>query len=337
MLLLRAIQRAQAKFVDETERMNRLEFAPAQHDVFFRDVSASLEGLERAKSAVRAMGKYVPMDLVRRLYLAKSEPVLGGEMVDVSIMFTDIKGFTTISEQLSPNELAGALGRYLEVMARIIQDECQGTIDKYIGDAIMTIWNAPSPVAQHATMACRAALKCLAAGERLSTSPEWRGIPPFVTRFGLHRDRAMVGHYGSPNRMNYTAIGDGVNLASRLEGLNKQYGTSIMASETIREAAGGEFAFRLLDVVAVKGKSQGVKVYELVGFSSELTTGRRESIAAYERAFDLYRSRDFKAALAIFESLRDDEPSRVLAERCRTLLATPPQHGWSGVFESTEK
>jgi len=329
-LILRSVKRAQARIVAETLQMNRFEFAPGTTESPFRDVSEILESLEKAKTAMRAMGKYVPIDLVRRLYQAKSEPVLGGEEKEISIMFTDIKDFTTLSEQLAPNELAAALGRYLDVMARIIQQDTRGTIDKYIGDAIMTIWNAPEPVAEHARMACRAALLCRDAGRELSRSAEWQGRPPFETRFGLHLDLALVGHFGAPDRMNYTAIGDAINLASRLEGLNKEYGTTIIASERMAKSAGEDFVFRLLDWVAVKGKSESVKIYELVG-GKGVHEPTAAVVAAYEEAFAAYAAGDFSRAIRILEDQASDEPSRVLCERCRGLLREPPPADWHGV------
>jgi adenylate cyclase len=332
-LILRAVRRAQLRIVRQSLRMNRFEFSPAPTESAFRDVSEILESLEQAKTAMRAMGKYVPIDLVRRLYREKSEPVLGGEDHEISIMFTDIKDFTSLSEQLEPNRLAAALGRYLETLARIIQQETSGTIDKYIGDAIMAIWNAPEPVADHARMACRAALRCRDAGRELARTPEWAELPPFETRFGLHCDTALVGHFGAPDRMNYTAIGDAVNLASRLEGLNKVYGTSIIAGASIAAAAREHFDFRLLDLVAVKGKSQAVRIYELIGEKRALPP----AILEYERAFEAYLARDFAAAISMLASHKDDAPSAVLLERCHRQLLDPPPPEWDGVYVAKEK
>ena len=163
--------------------MNAFEFSPAPADSAFRDVSEVLESLEKAKTAMRAMGKYAPIDLVRRLYRENSEPSLGGQPMEISIMFTDIKGFTTYAEQLSANDLADALGRYLDTMARIIQQETHGAIDKYIGDAIMAFWNAPEPVSDHARMACHGdvALSRRRA-RRWRARPEWRGLRPASRR-----------------------------------------------------------------------------------------------------------------------------------------------------------
>ncbi|MEA3210802.1 MAG: adenylate cyclase [Chthoniobacter sp.] len=335
-VILRGVKRAQARIVRESLKMNAFEFSPAPTAAPFRDVTEVLESLEKAKAAMRAMSKYVPIDLVRRLYREKSEPVLGGEPIEISIMFTDIKDFTTLSEQLAPNELAAALGRYLEVMARIIQQETRGTIDKYIGDAIMTIWNAPEPVPDHACRACLAALRCRDAGRDLAQAPEWRGLPPFETRFGLHRETALVGHFGAPDRMNYTAIGDAINLASRLEGLNKTYGTSIIASERIVEDARGQFEFRLLDRVAVKGKSAAITIYELLGRKGE-AGARRDTVATYEQAFAAYTTREFSAAIALLERQPADPASVVLLQRCHALLREPPPADWQGVYFSQSK
>jgi adenylate cyclase len=262
--------------------------------------------------------------------------VLGGELTEISIMFTDIKDFTSASEKLTPNELADALGRYLEVMAGIIHHDFRGTIDKYIGDAIMTIWNAPERELDHARLACLAALRCRDAALALSRSEGWRGLPPFETRFGLHRDTAMVGHFGSPDRLSYTAIGDAVNLASRLEGLNKQYGTAILVSENIRDAA-PDFAYRLLDWVAVKGKSNAIKIFELLSDKGMPESVPVAVVERYERAFAAYLARDFAGALQLLEMQTNDPPSVVLAERCREFLAEPPPPDWAGVYVSMSK
>lgn len=336
-LVFRGLQRAHAQIVRETLKMRALEFAPSTTSSSLRDVAEVLEGLEQAKTAVRAMGKYVPIDLVRRLYQAHREPMLGGELMEISVMFTDIKDFTSLSERMDPDELAMALGDYLQVMARVIQQDCRGTIDKYIGDAIMTIWNAPEPVPEHARLACRSALLARTAAHSLMEAPAWGTRPTFETRFGLHLDTAFVGHFGSPERLSYTAIGNGINLASRLEGLNKQYGTSIIASEAIRDRAGGEFAFRLLDYVAVKGKDAPVSIYELLG-PAESPGPTQRFVAPYERAFQAYLARDFSTAATLLQPQEaDDEPSRILLARCQVYEKNPPPDDWQGIHVATEK
>ena len=299
------------------------------HDITEKKRAAEL-------AAMRVWGKYAPVDLVRRLYRAKSEPVLGGELMEISIMFSDIKGFTTLSEHLDPNRLADMLGLYLDALSRIIQRDTHGTIDKYIGDAIMTIWNAPEPVPNHPQMACLAALRCHDAARSLAQTPEWRGFPAFETRFGLHCARALVGHFGARDRMNYTAIGDAINLASRLEGLNKRYGSSIIASDTIVDRAKEAFDFRLLDVVAVKGKSDPITIYELLGTKGALEQCR-QVVSAYETAFSAYAAGKFERALAVLQENASDPPSTVLIERCKAFLQVPPPADWRGIHISASK
>ncbi len=244
------------------------------------------------------MSKYVPINLVRQLYHKGEEPVLGGTSAELTVMFTDIKDFTSYSETMTTDALASALGRYLQVMAEVIQNE-KGTIDKYIGDSVMAFfWNAPDEVEGHEVLACRAALRCREALQRLFDSPEWGRTPQFATRFGLNRCTASVGHFGAPDRLNYTAIGDGVNLASRLEGLNKFYGTQIIVSESTYLAAKERFEFRLLDHVAVKGKTEGIIIYELLAERAE-EVSRPECVVRYEQAFALYQQRDFAKCIEL--------------------------------------
>lgn len=331
-LALHSVQGGLARIVDSAARMRDFDFSPSPSASTFRDVGEVMEDLEQAKTALRAMGKYVPIGLVRQLYRARQEPRLGGELRDLTMLFTDIRDFTSFAERLPPDVLAAALGRYLEAMTGAVHAH-GGTVDKYIGDSVMALWNAPEPCADHAARACAAALACRQATEALFASGAWEGRPPFYTRFGVHRDEAMVGHFGAPDRLSYTALGDGVNLASRLEGLNKSYGTQILVSEAVRRSAGDAFAFRLVDIVAVKGRSQGVRVYELLGTVGPAQPG----MAIYERAFEAYQQRRFAEALGLLEALSHDPPSQVLASRCRQFLATPPSADWDGIFIAREK
>jgi adenylate cyclase len=329
--IVHAVREAHGRVFVETAKMNVFEFQPSEKMSRFADIQQILVSIEGAKTAMRAMGKYVPLDLVKRLYRERREPILGAESIEVSIMFTDIKDFTAYSEALEPARLADALGRYLDVMAGVIQGEAQGTIDKYIGDAIMALWNAPEPTDHHPEKACLAALRCREAGRTLFASAEWTGLPPFLTRIGLHCGEALVGHFGAHNRMNYTAVGDAVNLASRLESLNKLYGTEILTSESIRIGAQGRYRFRLVDIVAVKGKTAATKIYELLGPKDDGVEASKCALD-YEQAFDAYLRRDFAAALALLRSHAADGPSRVLAERCRGYSSAPPPADWPGVF-----
>jgi adenylate cyclase len=309
------------------------DFSAGQPRTLFRDVELILESLERAKTIMRALGRYVPVELVRELFNANQEPVLGGRQQELSIMFTDIKGFTSLAEKVTPDELARKLGAYLEAMTNAVHAH-SGVIDKFIGDAVMAMWNAPTPTPGHAEKACRAALACAEATARLYASPQWQGLPPLVTRFGIHKDTVMVGHFGAPDRMSFTALGDGVNLASRLESLCKQYDVTVLVSQAVVDEARHAFVFRGVDVVAVKGKSQGVRVYELLG---PVGMALPPEMAVHQAALGAYLQRDFARACQLLAPQLHDGPSRVLSERCSHLSMHPPPPGWDGVWVATSK
>jgi len=333
---LRSVRRSLEGVVRTSTAMTRFDFAPGPARSPFRDVASVLEGLEQAKTALRAMGRYVPVDLVRELYRDRREPRLGGELRDVTLLFTDIEGFTSLSERIPPDALARLLGRYFEVLTAAVH-ESGGIVDKYIGDAVMALWGAPRAQADHPARACAAALACLEASRVLERDSREADQPVFRTRLGLHRAEVMVGHFGAPERFAYTALGDGVNVASRLEGLNKHYGTRVLASEAVRAGAGEGFVFRLVDRVAVKGRRGGLEVYELLGRAGSV--GEESLLAAreYERAFAAYLDRRSEEALAILDGQAGDAPSRVLAERCRSFRDAPPPSDWDGTWIATRK
>jgi adenylate cyclase len=209
-----------------------------------------------------------------------------------------------------------------------------GIIDKYTGDGLMALWNVPRRCDDHAVAACEAALGCTEAIDRLFSTIAWRGMAPWRTRFGLHRAEVIVGHFGAPDRMSYTAMGDGVNVAARLESLNKQYGTRILVSATIEADARERFLFRRLDRVALKGKRRDMEVFELLGRQG----GEKPSfVERYERALEVYRRRGFGEALELLREQLDDPPSCVLAARCRRFLTEAPGDDWDGVNVTSEK
>jgi adenylate cyclase len=328
--MVQALRSALVRIETETERMRRFEFAPAEPRSVFSDVRDALWNLELAKTAMRALSRFVPVPLVRRLFEANQEPTLGSEPREVSMMFTDIEGFTALVEREEPLEMARWLGDYFAAMTRAVHAE-GGIVDKFIGDAVMALWNAPNPLEAHPVHACAAALRCLRETEAMYASQGWAGRPKLVTRFGLHAGTVLVGHFGAPDRVSYTAIGDGVNLASRLEGLNKVFGTRIVVSQAVEERARGSFEFRRLDRVAVKGKSQAVAVYELLGAKGERSVPV-QVCDAYEQALAAYCERDFGRACALLRGQLADSPSRVLHERCLRFQQEPPAEGWDGTL-----
>jgi adenylate cyclase len=335
-LMLRVMRRDLGRLIDETTRLRSFDFTPsASATGTFRDVRVASRSLEQAKTALRALGKYVPLDLVRKLYDAHREPVLGAELQDVTLLFSDIAGFTTLAEALAPDDLAIALGAYLEVLTRAIH-ATGGIIDKYIGDGVMALWNTPHPLDRHATRACEAALACVAATDALFTSPVWAGRAPWRTRFGIHRAEVTVGHFGAPDRMSFTAMGDGVNLAARLESLGKQYGVHILVSAAVEHEARAVFWFRRLDRVAVKGKHMGVEIFELLD-RRVAGTPPPPIVVPYEQALNAYLAGDFGGALTLLAELAHDPPSQVLAARCRAFLTDPPPADWNGIFVASAK
>jgi len=317
-------------------RMRQFDFRGSPAEGALRDIVELLESLELAKTVTRAMCKYIPVPLVRRLYERHRDPELGGELCEVSLLFTDIQGFTALSERLTPDQLARYLGRYFEVMTGAL--EAHGaTIDKYIGDAVMAFWNAPAPVHEHPLAACRGVLAAQAALTELYRSPEWEGLPTLVTRFGLHRASVMVGHFGAPSRLAYTALGDGVNLTSRLEGLCKHYGVTTLLSGSIAETVQARLGLRHIDRVVVQGKREAVDVYELLG-SGPVAEERLAVVQGYEAAWQAYLRRDFGRAQALLAPLAQlDSPSRVLWQRCQSLLLAPPPADWTGVYVALSK
>jgi adenylate cyclase len=186
---------------------------------------------------VHNFGRYVPKDLVRRLIDAGGVPMLGGERRELTIMFSDIAGFTTQSEQTPPEQLMRSISTYFDRMAEVLHAH-QGVIDKFIGDAIMALWNAPAPDPEHVRNACRGVLACRGANLELNAALAAKGLPPLATRFGLHTGETVVGNVGGADRIQYTALGANVNLAARLEALNKYYRTTILVSEDTRRRAG---------------------------------------------------------------------------------------------------
>ncbi|MEM7181788.1 MAG: adenylate/guanylate cyclase domain-containing protein [Spirochaetota bacterium] len=304
------------------------------------EVSNIASSFERMRTALKSFMKYVPAELVRDLVHMQKEAVLGGEKKDLTILFSDIANFTSISEQLSPEELVDNLEEYLSVMSEQILED-GGTVDKYIGDAIMAFWGAPRTQEDHAIRACRSALICQQKLVRLFSKWEQQGKPAFHTRIGLNSSEVIVGNMGSSKRINYTVIGDGVNLASRLEALNKMYGTRILVSESTYELAKSHYEFCLLDVVAVKGKTTGVAIYELVAEKGKLPLGKREFIDMFHEGFRLYKEHKFKQAEEIFKYLEKEHPDgsfvRVFIDRCEDYLSNPPDQHWNGVFVAKTK
>jgi adenylate cyclase len=220
--------------------------------------------MELAQRAIWSFAHFVPKEIVQRIVDNSISTELGGVREEITVVFTDVRDFTTIAEAADPDILMHQTSRYFSALTEAFLAE-GGTIDKFIGDAVMVFWNAPNPQPDHVERACRAALAGRRASEKLNADFEAEGLKPFFTRFGIHVGEAVVGNLGSTERMNYTALGNTVNLAARLEGLNKQFGTAILVSEGVYLRVQHCFEFRPLESVVAKGMTKGTRVFELVG------------------------------------------------------------------------
>ena len=285
----------------------------------------------------QAFSSYVSPALVEQLLQDPDRLHLAGEKREITVLFSDIRGFTTISETMAPEQLGELLNRYLGAMSEIIVDQ-QGTLDKYIGDAVMAIFNAPLDIDHHPRRAVAAALAMFRKLRELNQD--------FVREFGielhigmgLHTGSAIVGNLGSARRFDYTAIGDTVNLGSRLEGITKQYGVDLLISDTTRAALDETFHCRPIDRIRVKGKYAAVEIHEVLDPTAEDDRG---SLArAYETALRAYFVGDFADALVNFEALLadfpQDRPSQLMRIRCQQYLEQPPK-SWDGVYVALEK
>ncbi len=290
------------------------------------------------RQMTKLFGQYVPPELAAEMSQDPAHYTMEGQSRDMSVLFSDIRGFTDFSEKLPPAELAEVLNAYLSTMTRIVQQR-RGTIDKYIGDAIMAFWNAPVDLADHAVRAVQTALDMQAALPQLNQEFAARNWPEVKIGVGVNTGRMSVGNMGSEFRMSYTVMGDAVNLGSRLEGITKQYGVGILATQPTVEAD-PEHAFMKVDEVRVKGKELPVAIYEPLGAKAELAETVRQDAADFEAAFARYQAQDWDAAESALRALNARAPRKlydIYLERIAHFRAEPPPADWDGVFVYTTK
>ncbi|MBI5427134.1 MAG: adenylate/guanylate cyclase domain-containing protein [Nitrospinae bacterium] len=296
---------------------------------------------EREKRFIKqAFGQYLAPAVVERLVNNPSLLKLGGEKKVMTAFFSDVAGFSTISEKLSPERLVELLNVYLTEMTDIIV-AYEGTVDKFEGDAIIAFFGAPVPRADHARRACWVSLDMQ---NRLTALRErWRseGKHELFARIGLNTGPMVVGNMGSKTRMDYTMMGDSVNLASRLEGVNKQYGTYIMISEFTYEQARDFIEVRELDLIRVVGKKEPIRIYEVLGRKGEISGPMRNALPIFARGLQHYRRMEWAAAMACFEKVLEihekDGPALTFFQRCMLFKENPPPDGWDGIFTMTSK
>ena len=330
------------KAIVEADRIQNLDF---EGEIDFQSPITEIQDMSNTmnsmKKTLSSFKKYVPSEIVKELVKDKHEAKLEAEASVITILFTDISNFSTISEEANPHLLVNQLAEYFDAIAKIIHNH-NGTIDKYIGDSVMAFWGAPHPDENQAKNACLASLEIQETLHRLNMKWISQGKEAFITRIGINSGVSFIGNFGSSERFNYTAIGDSVNLANRLEGLNKVYGSKIIVSESTEQEAGNELIFRVLDIVAVKGRQQSVTVYQLLGSVNDPHSRTMVKLSELsERALVHYLSSEWEEAeneyKEILKEYPNDKTAQMFVERCQKLKDNPPDDKWDGVYRLTQK
>jgi adenylate cyclase len=279
----------------------------------------------------RSFALYLAPQVIDKMLASNRLPVLGGETRDVTVFFSDLVGFSSIAEKMSPAELVTLMNEYLTAMTDIIESH-GGYIDKYIGDSIVAVFGAPADDKEHAANAAYAALDCRVRLDELNqASTAFQGYK-VAHRMGLNSGEALMGNIGSRRRFNYSVMSDAVNVASRLEGANKFYGTTIVASETTFALAGKKFVWRELDAIRVRGRSGPIKVYELIARAGEETSRQSAASESYAEGLAYWRTREFEAAAKCFERFALlDKPSELFLDRANAFAKNPPAQDWEPV------
>src|SRR4051795_8266318 len=317
------------KVVGEIKHVERFDLDKVERHpsrlVEIENLSGAIADMAQGLAAFR---KYIPADLVKLLISEGTEAKLGGDIRFMTVMFIDLAGFTGMSERMG-SRIIPLLSRYFNSVSAQVQAN-GGTIDKFIGDAVMAFWGAPKVNAQHAIDCCRAALACQRAVREADLRDD--ASRPVKIRIGINSGDMLVGNIGSEVRLNYTVIGDAVNIASRLESTNKQYGSDIIIGPETRRLAGDRILVRELDRLAVYGRAGGLQIYELLAMAGE-ETDASGWIGHYESGLAAYRAQDFAGAIGHFQKAIDlrgqDAASSAMIERCEQLLSAPADGSWS--------
>jgi adenylate cyclase len=296
----------------------------------------------KQKSMIRGIfSRYVPGSVVNELLKNPDQIKLGGEERIMSVIFSDIAGFTTISEKLTPTQLVELLNEYLTAMTDIVL-RYNGIIDKYEGDAIMAEFGAPLQDDNHAINACYTAIEMQKTLTVLREKLLAEGRPEIRARVGINSGQMVIGNMGSSTIFDYTVMGDNVNLSSRLEGANKEYGTYIMCSEATKNMVDNEVITRELDILRVKGKTEGVKVFEILARRSDgIGKIKQKVIDIYLEGLKAYKEKRWEDGIRLFgeaiELDSEESPSKIYLERCRQFKENPPPEDWDGIFTMRTK
>ncbi len=311
---------------EEVDKVRQLDFSnEVRVDSRIKEIYLMDEAIALMRSAMHSFTCYIPKEIVRALFSQNKEIALGGEKTEVTVLFSDIEGFTSITEEQPTEALMSLLAEYFDSLSKIIL-ESHGTIDKYIGDSVMAFWGAPTPLPDHVQVSAQAVLRCKAFVREFNRRCKEKNLPLFKTRFGINSGVAIVGNIGTPERMNYTLIGDVVNTASRMQNKNKDYGTTILIGEAVYQKLGDQFLMRPIDVVELRGRKEKTKLYELIamkeGPKEILATPQEiELCTRFAKAYEAVQENQLSEAKKLFEALAkdfpDDRPTQVYLERLR--------------------
>ncbi|NBY02788.1 MAG: adenylate/guanylate cyclase domain-containing protein, partial [Planctomycetes bacterium] len=309
----------------------------SEKSILVKEMIDLKEGIEKMKSGLLSFRKYIPYKVVNQVLASRKTAEPFAEKKELSIFFSDLENFTTISESLEPDKLVKMIGDHLAMCTNVIQ-ALEGTVDKYIGDSVMAFWNAPEDCKGHELKACHAALACQEQMVLFNGRNKAEGLPELKMRIGISTGTVFVGNIGSEDRLNYTAVGDTVNLASRLEGTNKTYKTLILISDRTESGVRGQILTRPVDKVAVKGKANAIIIHEVLAKKENETPQLRKMIDLTTQAFEHYLSQRFEQAMDCYQQILavndDDHVAMFYIKRCRGYLDFPPPSDWDGTFIS---
>lgn len=340
-LLARSYSKPLEALAAQSRAIRDLDFrADKKIEAKLREFKELEEAQAQSLAALQSFAHYVPIEVVKELVRKGEVAKIGGQMETLTILFTDIAGFTKISESMSPEALTSHMAEYFQEMIDTLHKH-RATVDKIVGDAIVAFWGAPTPVPQAADKAVQAVLECRDHLGSLNAQWQSRGLPPLSTRYGMATGPVVVGNIGARTRLAYTVLGDTVNLASRLEGLNKIYGSAILVDESTRQACSEPFEWRHLDRIIVVGKTEPTEIYEVLGQTGTVSDRVLAGARRYEAAWEQYRTGNFQQALRVLQDYESefgpDVAVHLLRERCTEYSKSPPGPDWDGTSKMTLK
>ncbi len=326
---------------EASRRLRNLDLSPTEAvDTRLSEIRELIDEHERTRLAIDSFSRYMPIGVVKDLIARGVAAKISGERREISILFTDIEGFTTIAESRTAEGVSELLSDYFETLFKTIQKN-GGEVNQLLGDGVVAYWGAPTPDEKHAEHVVAGILECYEKLEKISAENVQKGHPPLPTRFGVASGEVMIGNTGSKSRIAYTAIGDTANLASRIEGLNRFYGTRLMVAKETRIQAGNTFEWRHVDGVKAKGKLVPVELYEPLGFKDNVEKDKLEFRDLYEKALYTYRESNFTSALDVLNTIEapfnEDLSVIRLKNLCQEFLKTPPPKQWDGITDFVVK